>query len=86
MASLVRMTFDLNGNLVQLVVPDNDSELSDPAFSPPGLVSVNLLRSSYDACRTSLAVLQAVKPAVTLAHAGVGAKLQAIIAAHSGVL
>lgn len=49
----------------QLVIPDDDRELTDPAYSPAGSVSVNMPRAQYDFAKDPVAVLQAAIPYLT---------------------
>lgn len=40
-------------NLIMLVVPDNDAQLSDPAFNPPGSGQVIIPKSIFEGVESS---------------------------------
>jgi hypothetical protein len=65
---------------MQLVIPDDDNELNDAAYSPAGCVSVNMPRSSYDFIKDPVAVLQAAIPYLTAANPQVATLANADIA------
>lgn len=78
-ASRNLVAFDLTAALVMVVIPDSDSELGDPSFTPKNCVNISLPPPQYGACVDFLTFLQACLPAVIQANPQVGQLLQAEI-------
>ena len=51
-ATLTRLFLAPDGSIAGGVIPNFDSQLSDPAFSPHGYICINVDRLAYKACAT----------------------------------
>lgn len=79
-ATQVRVGYqNSTGQLSIVVVPDQDSQLNYPAFSPQGYTCVNLSVTTYQGL-SQLGIMQTTVAAITLLNPTVGALLAAIIA------
>ncbi len=47
-ATLTRIVTDILGNLQMIVVPDDDDELKDISFNPPGTIVADIPRAVYE--------------------------------------
>lgn len=80
--TLVRLWFGPSGSMGGGVIPDFDSQLLDPAFSPSGLTNVDIPIAAYQAARSPRDLLALSQPVVAKSNAPVaaqiGLKIQAI--------
>lgn len=53
----VRIIFDQFGNPAMIIKPDNDKQLQDSAFAPPGCIISDIPTATYQAARTSSDVI-----------------------------
>lgn len=75
-ATKAHLVFDFLANLQMIVLPDDDTQLDDPAFSPSGTISVKVPLAGYQGCGQQVDILQlAVGPLMAANHA-VGILLQ----------
>lgn len=84
-ATLTRVVVGPSGSIWMVVVPDDDKQLNDSAYSPPGLTPIDVPRTAYAAIKTDRDELVLLQSIVASKNANIanqlGLKIQAIDAA-----
>lgn len=75
-ATLARIVFDMSGNLIEVIRPNDDSQLTDPSFCRLNAVWADVAANDYDACTNRRDELAAAQPLIE------DAQVAALIAAE----
>ena len=80
--TLTRILLGPSGSIWMIVIPDDDKQLTDPAFSPPGLTPVDVPNAGYKAAQKQRDIFSLVQPILAQQNppvaTQVGLKIQAL--------